>query len=340
MLASVCILTGCQNTSGNLPGGSTQEQVNIDGTETGEITEGQYADKVFDRTLTEGKMALYVFNSHNGYVYDAGSQHSGDCMLIIAPDGTTMLIDMNSPSNASIAVDSMHKLGIEKLDYLVVSHQHLDHIGGYSTVLRYMEIGQVITNAHLYTGSNTYMDFHKLLKEKNVPVSYLYEGDTMTLGNEIHIDVYNPPRDFDYMGGTEGQNNGSLLLKMTYKNSSFLFGGDLYADQEAIILEKYADVLDVDVAKMNHHGSGTSNTKNWVKALSPKLAFAQMSAISDEMVMGRYQVAGAAILHPALDGAFVIYTDGDGIYDVQASQDRWVLDFGENEMEEGHMTIE
>lgn len=346
MLTGMLVLTGCQNTETNINSENeiavdTITEVSSEGTVSGEevITPGEYEEKVFDRNLTKGKFALYVFRSDNGYVNDVLSQHSGDSMLIITPDGKTMLIDTNSPTNSSIIVDSLQKLGIKKLDYLVFTHQHLDHIGGYAIVFRYMKIGQVITNAHEYTGSNTYTDIHDLMERNEIPCTYMYEGDSMMLGKEVKIDFYNPPKDFDYTGGTEAQNNGSLLMKMTYKDASFLFGGDLYASQEKVILEKYADELNVDVAKMNHHGDATSNTKDWVKAVSPKICFAQMSAVINEIIVGRYQVQGATMLHPALDGPFVIYTDGDGTYDIQVSQERWVLDFGEINTEKGHLTV-
>ncbi len=346
MLAGMLVLTGCQKAetdtdSENEVVVDTMTEVSSDGTVSGEeeLTLGEYEDKVFDRSLTKGKFALYVFRADNGYVNDVLSQHSGDSFLIITPDGKTMLIDTNSPTNSSIVVDSLQKLGIKKLDYLVFTHQHLDHIGGYSIIFRYMEIGEVITNAHEYTGSNTYTDIHDLMERKNIPYTYKYEGDSMMLGEYVKLDYYNPPRDFDYVGGTEGQNNGSLLIKMTYKDASFLFGGDLYASQEKVILEKYADELKVDVAKMNHHGDSTSNTKDWVRAVSPKIVFAQMSAVMNDVIVGRYQVQGATMLHPALDGPFVIYTDGDGTYDIQVSQERWVTDFGELDTEKGHLTI-
>lgn len=350
LLACMLAMTGCQKQTENSDSRSdtNTETSDVDAATTdelsagedGAIVAGKYESKVFDRSLTEGQLAVYVFRADNGYVYDVSSQHAGDSMLIISPDGKTMLIDMNSPANTSIIVDSLQKLGIEKLDYLVMSHQHLDHLGAYSIIFRYMEIDQIITNAHEYVGSNTYEDLHALIDEYEITCSYAYEGDTIMLGEEVEIKVYNPPVDFDYKGGTSGQNNGSLLLKVMYGESSFLFGGDLYADQEEVILAKYADELKVDVAKMNHHGYSTSNTKNWVKALSPKIAFAQMSGVVEDTIVGRYQVAGATFLHTALDGPFVIYTDGDGVYDVQVSQERWLEDFGINEMENGHMTIE
>ncbi len=347
MLAGMLALTGCQAQGTDIETGSdvsteaTEDPVVGEGEgDTEELTRGEYEDKVFDPALTKGKFAVYVFRADQGYVYDAGTQHSGDSMLILTPDGKTMLIDTNSPSNSSIVVDSLHRLGIEKLDYLVFSHSHLDHVGGYSIVLRYMNVGEIFMNAHEYWGSTTYADLRATAEKYNVPVTYKYEGDTMKLGEYVDIKFLNPPADYDYAGGTSGQNSGSLLLKVVYNESSFLFGGDLYADREAILLEKFAAELDVDVAKMNHHGDKTSNTKEWIAAVSPKIAFTQMSGVFSDTIMGRYRVQGALALHTALDGPFVIYTEGDGTYDIQASQDRWVLDYGDLGTEKGHVRVE
>jgi len=348
LLACVLVLTGCQSSLGNEKSdaketgsssvadsnGESDENVDEEGAEA-EI----YADKIWDRSLTKGKMAVYVMRVNNEYPTDSSVSHAGDSQLLISPDGKTMLIDMNTPTNASIIVDRLQKLGIKKLDYLVISHQHVDHLGGFSILLRYIEVGQIITNAHENTGSGPYRALHKEIEAHNIPVVHAYEGDSFMFGEEVQVKIYNPPIDFDYAGGTAEQNNGSVLMKFIYKESSFLFGGDLYASQEEVILRKYADELHADVAKMNHHGYGTSNTRAWVKAVSPKIAYAQMTGITSDVVIGRYQAQGATIFHTALDGPFVIYTDGDGTYEVQTSKDRWIEDFGTNDMENGYMTV-
>lgn len=343
VLACVLLLSGCQSTTvdqqSNTEHMGTDVVIESGVDETDEEPE-IYGDKLWDRSLTEGKLAVYAMRVSNDYPSDSSVSHAGDSQLIITPDGKTMLIDINTPTNASIVVATLQKLGIEKLDYFVLSHQHIDHLGGCAILFRYIEIGEMITNDHLNTGSGPYRDMHKLIERYNIPVTYAYEGDVLEFGEQVQVKFYNPPRDFDYAGGTAQQNNGSLLMKMIYKDSSFLFGGDLYASQEDVILEKYADELQVGVVKMNHHGYGTSNTKAWVQAASAKLAYGQMTDVVSDVVMGRYQASGATIMHTGLDGAFVIYTDGDDTYEVQAARDRWNEAFGTNDMENGYMVVE
>lgn len=342
LLACVLFLTGCQTSIEGSQTDIKQTEINTDSVSEDETEEEPeiYADRLWDRSLTEGKLAVYAMRTSNDYTSDSLVSHAGDSQLIITPDGKTMLIDINTPTNASIVVATLQKLGIKKLDYFVLSHTHIDHIGGCPILFRYIEIGEMITNDHFNTGNGTYRDVQKLIERYNIPVTHRYEGDVLELGKYVQIKFYNPPRDFDYSGGTAQQNNGSLLMKMTYKDSSFLFGGDLYASQEDVVLEKYADELQTSVVKMNHHGYGSSNTKAWVKTVSAKIAYGQMTDVVSDVVLGRYQASGSTIFHTGLDGPFVIYTDGDDTYEVQVARDRWIETFGQNDMENGYMVVE
>lgn len=308
--------------------------------ESEEESEADYSAQVFDRSLTKGKLSVYFIQADNNYVYDTGSQHAGDSMILIAPDGATMLIDVNSPSNSACIVGALQRLGIDTIDYLVISHQHMDHIGGYPAVLRYINVKQVLTNSHEYTSSATYQGMYKIFEEKGIPVTRVFAGESYKFGSDVEMQVYNPPTDFNNWNGTTNQNNGSVLIKLIYGDSSFLFGGDLYANQEEILVEKYGSALHADVIKMNHHGYDTSNTKAWIQAVNAKIAGAMMSSVTSELVMYRYAAAGTITLHTAMDGAYVIYTGGDGKYDVQVSKERWVSEYGTLDLTDGHMIVE
>lgn len=298
-----------------------------------------YADKVWDPELTKGKFVIYTIRATNEYQFATGTTHAGDAALVVTPDGKTMLIDLNVPTNGAYIVDALKKLGITELDYLVLSHPHIDHLGGISIVARYIKIHEMLTNGAQYESSADWRNMHKIVEENNIAVRYVYEGDEFMFGEEVKVNIYNPPRDYEHMNGTAAQNNGSILMKMTYKDATFLTGGDLYAAQETEILKKYTEELHVDVAKMNHHGYGTSNIREWVKAVSPKIAYAQMTSVTSDVVIGRYQAQGSVILHTALDGPFAIFTDGSGTWEVQTSKDRWVETFGTNDMKDGYMTV-
>ncbi len=331
-------VNGQEEADGKIENGAESEEW-PEGEEEGE-PEADYSDRVFDRSLTEGKLCVYFIQADNNYAYDTGSQHAGDSMILIAPDGTTMLIDMNSPSNSAPIVGALQRLGIDTIDYLVVSHQHMDHIGGYPAVLRYIKINHVLTNHHEYTGSATYQGMHEEFEAHGIPVTYVAAGETYKFGSDVEMQIYNPSKEQEDWKGTENQNNGSVLLKLVYGDSSFLFGGDLYASQEHALVEKYGDQLHADVIKMNHHGYDTSNTKEWVQTVNAKIAGAMMSSVTSELVMYRYAAVGTITLHTAMDGAYVIYTGGDGKYEVQVSKERWMSEYGTLDLVDGHMIVE
>lgn len=291
---------------------------------------------VYDRSLTEGKMAVYFIRSTATY----GSVVQGDSTLIIAPDGTTMLIDMQSISNTAAVVTTLDTLGIDSLDYLVISHPHQDHIGGYGTLMRYIDVKQVFSNDYAYTSSTLYKGFMDMIEEKNIPLTYLYEGDSFTFGG-IQVDVYNPPKGYIHTS-TGNINNGSLALKLTYNESTFMFSGDLFEVSEEGLVEKYGSELQSDIHKLNHHGRSTSSGKVWIETIQPKLVISEGTSVYDSTVMGRCARVGATVLDTGLNKTVAVWTSGDGTYDVQVQYyEEWVefANLPENE-ENGHFVLE
>lgn len=339
ILSVLLLLCGCQSkTSEEVQEGNTENTENTESTELNY----EYQDVVLDRSITEGKFACYFFRSDYDYVTWTGSSHAGDSTLLIAPDGTTMLIDCNTTVNTAHVVDYLQRLGIKKLDYFVNSHFHSDHMGGIETLIRNIEIGQVFTNsADYYADGKAFPNnFMKSLDEAGIPHSVLKEGDEFMFG-EAHVKVYSPPEDFDYTS-TKGsaENDGSIVFKFTYGDSSFLFGGDIFLAMEEELMAKYGDELKSDVVKMNHHGYIYSEGTEWIKTIGAKIACGEMSSVPSDTVFFRYVLNGAVTMHTALDGTCLVYTDGDGTYDVQVEMERIYDMYGSLETDNGHLRVE
>ena len=320
-----------------------------------EYTEYAYTETVLDRTLTEGKFACYFLRSSMYYSSCSTSVKAGDSVLFIAPDGTTLLYDVNAPLNSAYIVYALQQLGIEKLDYFVNSHPHHDHIGGFTLLARYIEIGHVYTPpAEVVYSGKTYRQYAKVfmdtVNELGIPHSYLKEGDTFQFGSDVNVKVYNPPaegipyEDEEKMDGNEY----SLVLKFTYKDASFLVGGDVGNDAvgrgratEDELVAKYGSELQADVSKMNHHGKATtkSGSAGWLAAVNSKIYVGQTSEVSDEIQYYKYIATGANIFHTGLDGTVLVYTTGDGTYEVQVEQDRYSDYYGTNDTLNGHMQV-
>lgn len=331
ILLCAVLLTGCAN-----PGGQGQPTAEAEAQKT--ETPVSYVDSVYDKAAGEGKFCIYFPNATKDYVTDSSVTHCGDSTLLVSPDGKTMLIDMNNIANGSAIVYAMQRLGIDTLDYLVISHPHADHIGSFATIMRYIEIKQVIKNDHDYSAdSSIYAAMMDAFEKNNIPITVMYEGDSFSFGEKVQVSVLNPPEEYDFSASTENQNSGSLLMRFEYGKSSYMTGGDIYAWQEGQLIEKYGDVLQADVIKMNHHGRETSNSKEWINTVSCLIAVGEDNAVNSDLVEGRYRLSGAATMYPVLDGAIAVRTDGDGVYEVQVEKERDVDVYGLLSEREGYL---
>lgn len=320
-----------------------------------EAFEFKYTDIILDRKLTEGKLAFYFFRGGDSWNSIRGTMGDGDNFLIIAPDGTTMLIDCNLPNLGAQLVYELQRLGINRIDYFLNTHPHIDHLGGFSVLAKNIEIGHVYTSVIDLTWKQNSLNgkyqkkMYQIMEEKGIPHTILKEGDTFTLGSDVQVKVYNPPAEethenHDY---SLDENEFSLLLKFTYKNSSFLVGGDMQnrppkAMMEDRVVAKYGSELRADVCKVNHHGSGGEGitvSEGWLKTVNPKIFVCQKSTISSMEEYMKFWKTGALLLHTALDRTVLIYTDGDGTYDVQVEMDRTSNEYGSIPAENGHIKV-
>lgn len=343
-MIGVLALTGC--------GTGTQESSAEQETE-GEYIENEYRDKVLDSERTKGKLAVYYFQGLERYTYYGKNTNSGESILIVSPDGKTMLIDTNVTPNTAYVVYALQQLGIEKIDYFVNTHVDIDHCSGFSMLARYFEIGQVCTGPYkeLYYDQtmNTY-EMYRTVEKYGIPWTYMCEGDSFTLGEDVKIDIYNPPKaeDLDYNTTDINVNEWSIVMKMTYGDSSYFFGGDIGNDllnykRETItyLIDTYGEEIKADIVKMNHHGGDNSKSmpQEFIDAMDAKLYVGCFHTVSYEAAYVRCMVSGAEVLHTALDGTVVVSTSGDGAYDIQVEQQRYSNAYGKPEIEDGYMQI-
>ncbi len=276
-------------------------------------------------------------------LYQDGSssrRKCGDATLLTSPDGKLMLVDTFTPTAGPYLVDRLQEMGITRIDYLVFSHNHADHIGGAPSVINQFEIGQIYMTADESDESNGsyYKKLMTAVNTKGIPVTHLWEGDTFMFGDQVEVTCYNPPKGYDFYAnpsGVEVRNNSSMALRFVYGESSYLLAGDLYSGAEARLVADYGDALQSDVVKMNHHGYEATNTLDWVRATTPLVAVATMGVDNNKELT--YGSVGARTFFNHADGNILISTPGDGTYEVITEIDRNnnVLDC-ENLSEDGH----
>ncbi len=326
----VCLgLTACNSNSKS----TTLENPNSMEQEVGENTKNQIDrhSEIIDRSKDEGKFIIYYLDLPS---IGNSDDKSGDSSLLISPDGKVMLIDAGLSECAPRIINFLEELGIDKIDYFVASHPHIDHIGGFFSIADKFEIGKIYRNEVEYT-TNTYKKFAKELEGMNIPVEYLKEGDEITFGDEIQVKIYNPPVEIVYPEGypnnsTQFINDSSILMKFTYGESTVLFAGDIYMSKERDLIKAYGDELQADVVKANHHGADTSNSNRWIKNLHAKIVVAMNDKIDGMSVYNNFVKAGTTYYNTALNGYVKVVIDNQKNYTVVNQYDNWNNEASEN----------
>jgi competence protein ComEC len=253
-------------------------------------------------------------------------EKSGDCTILKSPDGKVMVLDAGNPSTFSDVDTALKTLGIKRIDYLVASHPHIDHVGNFAQLINTYNIGGVYTSELVYPGKD-YNNYMAAIEQTKTPHIILAEGDTFKFGDSVQVEVFNPAPNIKYYDGypkqsTQFVNDHSLVLKFTYAKSSFLFGGDLYAITEQEVVTRHGSQLHADVFKVGHHGAATSSSKAYRDAISPKIAVMMHDAIADLNIYQKYSRGGADTFVTSIDGCVSVSTIGDGQYTVITQYDR------------------
>lgn len=227
-----------------------------------------------------------------------------DCELIIA-NGQTMLIDAGNKNDGEQIVNALNALGISKLDYVIGTHVHEDHIGGMSYIVDSIEIGKFYLP---YNTTNTTSYYEKLLTSltnKSMNIEQAEIGEKFNLGDascEIMAVRNDEP---------ENINEESIVLELTYGVQKFLFMGDAEVSNE-----KLRNWNDIDVLKVGHHGSNTSSSEDFLNQVLPEIAIISVGegnsyGLPKENILKRFEKIGSTIYRTDTDGTIQIVSDGE-----------------------------
>lgn len=321
MLSAAACGTPAAPVSTTAPPVATASQPSAAAPTEAPVSKADRYDEVFDVTDDAGKLTVRFLK----LVSTDPETKAGDSAIITFPDGKVMLIDAGNPTCAPIVSDALKAMGVTKLDAVVNSHPHVDHCGGLKDILNDFPVGMVYKSALKYPKGPA-QDFEGALAKNDLPVTILKEGDSFSFGG-AEIVVYNPEAEIVYPekypeSSTQFVNNTSLLLHITYGQSTVLFGGDLYVPGENRLLEKYGDQLQADVVKANHHGDSTSNSRSYIAAIAPKVCVMMHDAIASMDVYKAYRKAGAETYLTFVDGCVKVSADDAKNYTVVTQFDR------------------
>lgn len=237
------------------------------------------------------------------YYFDVGQ---ADCILI-QNKTNNMVIDAGNNADGLKLVKALKSLGIEKIDYLVGTHAHEDHIGGMDDLIRNFEI-KTFYMPEVITTTKTFEDVLDALEEKQVAFDTPEIDKTFYLGDAL-VDTL-------YVGTDETDlNNTSIVLKVTYGRNAFLFMGDAEAKVERQILDKD---ISSDILKLGHHGSSHSTTKDFLKEVNPTYAIISVEKGNDyghphKETLTRLKNQNVKVYRTDKDHTIIATSDGNNI---------------------------
>lgn len=245
-----------------------------------------------------------------------------DCALVLFEEDA-MLIDAGNNDDADTILDYLDAYGVQQLKYVVGTHPHEDHIGALDAVLYAVEAENLLM-PRAQTNAKTFEDVLDAALAKNLTITAPQAGDTYPLGDAEVTVVSN------YVG--DDLNNVSIMLRVTYGSTAFLFTGDAEKDAEFAALQTGL-ALDCDVLKVGHHGSSTSTSAEFLAAASPAYAVISCGAGND---YGHPHtetldiLTNCTVYRTDLHGTVMAQSDGSGIewYGSGSLQTSYVLNLG------------
>ena len=255
--------------------------------------------------IEENRQVLPVDGTLTVRFLDVGQ---GDSALIVC-NGQTMLIDGGSVSEGQFLVSRLSRLGVSELDYVVNTHPDEDHCGGLAGVLAKYPAEHVYSSVTEHT-TKVFSNVVKYAEEQGRQIEVPETGDSWYVGDAA-VTCIGP------IGTYSDSNNGSLVLRVDFGETSFLFTGDMEQKAEADLLESGADVR-ADVLKVGHHGSPTSSSQAFLEAVEPSIAVISVGADNDyghpgADVLSRLEALGAELYRTDTQGEIIVRSDGQAL---------------------------
>ena len=240
-----------------------------------------------------------------------------DAALVLCGE-QAMLIDGGNKDDSSLMYAYLQKQGIDHLDYMVCTHPHEDHGGGLPGALNYASVDVAFAPMASYD-NDIFLDYQKYLTEQGISITVPTPGETYSLGN-AEFEILGPITQSDDL------NDMSIVLKLQYGDTSFLFTGDCEKEEEADILKAGYD-LSSTVLKVGHHGGDTSTTEQFLKAVMPE--YSVISCGMDNAfghptakVLGRLGDVNTKVYRTDLQGNITCYSDGISVrFEVEKNPD-------------------
>lgn len=230
--------------------------------------------------------------------------------ILIQQGNENMLIDAGNNDDEETLKDYLNDLGINKFTYVVGTHAHEDHIGSLDYIINSYDIDKIYFPKETAT-TKTFENVVKAAQNKNMKFTSPSVGDTFNLGDAKCTIL--APNSSSY----EGANNYSIVIKLEYRDTSFLFTGDAEEISEKEMIDKGLD-LKADVLKAGHHGSRTSSSNEFLDAVNPEYAVISVGRDNDyghpnKETLDKFNARGIKIYRTDESGTIIADSDGNNI---------------------------
>lgn len=230
--------------------------------------------------------------------------------ILIQQGNHNMLIDAGTNASTNTLITYLKNQNINKLDYLILTHPHEDHIGGADAVINTFNIGTVYM-PKVTSNTKTFKDVVAAMNKKNIKANPPVVGDSFKLG-EASCNILGP---INTVSGDP--NTYSIVMKLTFGSNKFMFTGDAQISNEMDMINKGFD-LSADVLKLGHHGSHTSSSQEFLNKVNPKYAVISCGVKNDyghphKEVMERLQTMKIKAYRTDENGTIICTSDGKNI---------------------------
>lgn len=254
----------------------------------------------------------------------------GDAVLI-QTKSQNILIDTSDTDERDKLTAELDKAGVKKIDKLILTHAHADHIGGAKLVIEKYNVKEVYNDGTDRGKYNVYKGYITAAEKKNIPVKALQAGEKLNFGNKVSFEVFYPTEELRAKFAAEKDyNDTSIVGKLTYGDFSMLFTGDAekVAENEQLN-SSYKKKLKSTVFKAPHHGSKTSAGADYMKAVSPECVVISAGDPSDPTGSGNSyghphnQALNSYIKNGSVDKNNIFWTFENGTITITSDGKNW-----------------